>query len=327
MEARKEKNVVDMTEIEQILDAMWGELLQEHSYSEVCLMRVDAAERIARQLNEVAAQQEVARIVDDLRSDNWAHTFKINLEEGEEGLTIAEWGHKRFADNRPSFIEVDLYNNPSDTMEIGSSYVSIMLYMGRDEWFEEYIDFDDLDTWEPPTDFTSFARKDLALIGRLSEDELIELAATDPVTAVCAPNATPEVFRAAGASINVNRWGEVSIKLADRDVIVGAVDVTAPVAEVINQIRRLGPFSIFVRSSIDVTVTHVFVDFDTGDVEVAENGWGVRCIGNIDTFNIDDAKREATRLVNEAGLPKHGRWGQGHDSCWALLSVDVNISK
>jgi hypothetical protein len=160
------------------------------------------------------------------------------------------------------------------------------------------------------------ARRHFALIGWKSEDELVDLAYTDPVAAVCAPNTTKAVIDVACKEIYIDpRSGEVAAILNNGErVVVGRIDVTSD--DIAGQVHRVIPCG-------EVIATHVTVNRDTGEVGTA-GGWYPKHIGTVKRG--EDPCRAAEKMLADLCLLTPGErlvWRERSFGWAALLDVYV----
>jgi hypothetical protein len=174
------------------------------------LLRDSAAERYAD------TWRAIAEVVDHLRGPHWASAFRLGkcVAEGE---TFAEWAAR----------------HPGATVPIGEHRVTIAddgravtvhaaspPVGGHDTATTILIDH--LHIWQPPE--RPRYPWTLALAGRLSEAELLDLAASDPLAAACSPNATTEVLEAAGARLVADTdCGTLALLVSGHYVTAGAI--------------------------------------------------------------------------------------------------------
>jgi hypothetical protein len=175
--------------------------------------RHDAAIWAAESVAFDAAMQVVIGIVDGLRG-SWQRTLGVTDADGE---SFAAWARR----------------NPGAEVHLGEHRVTISdngravtvraksLGVGGRINFDagDDIPIDGLADWEPPERWRDPWL--FALSGWFGEAELLDLAATDPVSAACSPNATAEVFRAANARIVADR--ALGLLVGHRYVMAGSI--------------------------------------------------------------------------------------------------------
>jgi len=327
---RRSKEWVDA--LEQLIKAL--KEYEEHPV-EVNRMRADAAVREAQRIAQTAAWSVVEGIIACLQEDTWA--WNIGLDEEDEkikpGESFASW-----AARNPGR-EIWLKNNGEDGIEISLCGTKVSMWatappVDRKEppdFIIETIPLDQLGDWEPP-ELPGPDRRDLALLGKLSESELVELVATNPVVAACAPNATLEVLRAAGAQVDVDsRHGDIDLVIDGMSFTIGKFDVNLLFDnDIIDQIKDFVPCS-------SVVVTRALLDTGiepgVASVEIYVNDEFTQQIGTFPITNETDAEAEATRLLDENRVCYPGwkpDWEyagySSYGSCFStLLDVEVTV--
>jgi hypothetical protein len=305
-------------------------------------MMSEAAGREADRAARADAWQTIASIVNGLRSEHWATTLGLEECSGKiaEGEPLAEWA----ARNPGEEIWTGYYGETG--VEVSGDGTAVAVWAaapraGSDEpdWITVTIPIAELGDWEPP-ELEGPDRRDLALLGDLSEAALLKLARSDDpddvVAAACSPAVTVDVLRAAGADIDVDiRDGEVAVGLPScrRTVTVGRVEINlSHPHETADQISGL------IGVAVDVTITEAIVDTGDGAVEITVDGDPVRLVGTIDVMDDDDETCDAAaRLLDEHGLLECPTWlvnwvyagASGvpgpYSSYSALLRVDVEL--
>jgi hypothetical protein len=298
---------------------------EEHPV-EVNQMRAEAAVREAKRIAQVTVWSVVGGIISCLQEGSGA------WNDTGLGGSFASW-----AANNPGR-KILLKSNGEDGIEISPCGTKVSVWatappVGRKEppdFVFDTISLDQLGDWEPP-ELPGPDRRDLALLGKLTESELVELAATDPVVAVCAPNATLEVLRAVGAQVDVDpRHGDIELIVDGMSFTIGKFDVNMFFLDIIDTIREIVPCS---------TVTVTCAMLDTGiepgvaSVDLYANDELTREVGTFPITDETDAGAEATRLLDDNGIDYPGwepDWEyagySSYGSCFtALLDVEVTV--
>jgi hypothetical protein len=279
------------------------------------------------------AWRTIAAIVDDLRGEHWATALGLDICCGEvaEGEAFVVWAARNPGEEIWTEDHGETGVLVTDDGQAVTVWAAVEL-VDRDEpdWVVVTIPFEEFDGWQPP-DVSSLDRRDLALLGELSEAELVDLARSgdpdDVVAAVCSPAATVEVLRAAGAEVHVDSYqGEVSVRGADTEwVTIGHVDLAE--GDIADQIRDLIPCSRVVVTTAGVS-TIGYVDLVTEDTAA---GTTIQDVGFVDLTGDDLDHRDAARdlLIEHKllGLLCTPNWvWTGYGACYrTLIDVDVEF--
>jgi hypothetical protein len=296
--------------------------LLEQPGSTVRAYRVDAARRALEQAAETVAWRRVYWGVSRLREFqglDWGED--VDVEEPftgsppKPGVTFTEWA-RRHPNTKLRWPVGGVVSENGDKVTVTES---VPLPRRQPVTVETVIGVDEFDTWKPPAppapDFWV-----LALTGQLDEEELINLAGTNPLAAVFAPNTTLEVLQEAGAAVAVDTVdGEVTLVLPKKGTYTaGYVDLAGDIP---TQIRDLIP----VAGVIETTVS---IDLATGVVTVA-NQLQTDTVGVVEVRDgITAARQAATDLLavtNFLSPIDRPTWVERGGTPVTVLSVDVVI--
>jgi hypothetical protein len=272
------------------------EKLLEQPKSEVRGLRVVAAESEAKRIAQACAWDVVADIVNALRGEKWPRVVGIDDRDISDGQSFAVWAR----------------HNPRRVIDIGGDRVvvnkdSIKVQANACTWLDEplfvecVVLLDELDGWVPPK-LPAPPKSDAALLGYLTHSQLIDFAAFDPFLAVFARNATTDVFKAAGANVQVDPFsGEVTIVLPNNRIVAGCIRRFMESDLVLEQVSKLVPVDGVVMES-------VILSKKTGEVKVIIDGYPDQFVGVVDVDqNIGAAKRETEALLVEKGFIESGK--------------------
>jgi len=299
------------------------EKLLEQPKSEVRELWVGAAESEAKRIAQACAWDVVVDIVNALRGEKWPRVVGLDDRDVSDGQPFTVWAR----------------HNPGRVIDVGDDKIivnqdSIKVQANVCTWLDEplfvecVIPLDELNSWVPPK-LPEPPKWDAALLGYLTHSQLIDFVAFDPFLAVCARNATVDVFKAAGASIQVDPFsGEVTIVLPHNRIVAGCIRKFMESDLVLEQINKLVPVDGVVMES-------VILSKKTGEVKVIADGYPDRFVGVVDVDrNIGEAKRETEALLVEKGFIDSGKdldWGFlgylcGRENGFyygAILSIEV----
>jgi hypothetical protein len=298
------------------------EVLQDHPTT-LAEWRLEAAIREAERIARADAWRTVDSIVDALRGAHWAQ----EVNDVGEAESLAEWAELYRGE------EVWLGEGGADGFRVSDDGTAITVWsavvpVDRDEpdWVTETIQISELAGWVAPEQ-PEPTEWDLALTGQLGVSELVALAQSGSrdgvLAAVCAPNATPAVLRAAGAVLDVDiRYQEIVIKTPYRWVTAAWIDESLPAVDLASRIAE-------VIDCAEVTVTHAVLGAD-GTVTLTVDDAAVRDLGSVDVTGDDDCEMfdSATNLLRDHGLLASGYWPEwiSTGTCYvALLGVDVSF--
>jgi hypothetical protein len=284
--------------------------------------RVYAARHALEQAAEQVAWRRVYWGVSKLREFQ-----KLDLDEDvdadepstgsvpQRGVTFTEWA-RRHPNTKLTWPVVGVVSEDGDKLAITES---VPLPRRQPVTVETVIGVDEFDTWKPPAppapDFWV-----LALTGQLDEEELINLAGTDPLAAVFAPNTTLEVLQEAGAAVAVDTVdGEVALVLPKKGTYTaGYVDLAGDIPAQINDL-------VPVAGVVETTVS---IDLATGVVTVA-NQLQTDTVGVVEVRDgITAARQAATDLLvikNFLSPIDKPTWVERDGTPVTVLSVDVII--
>jgi hypothetical protein len=258
-----------------------------------------------------------------LRGAHWAQ----EVNDVGEAESLAEWAELYRGE------EVWLGEGGADGFRVSDDGTAISIWaavvpVDRDEpdWVTETIRIINLAGWVAP-ELPEPSEWDLALTGQLGVSELVALAQSGSyasmLAAVCAPNTTPAVLRAAGATLDVDiRYQEIVIKTPYRWVTAAWIDESLTAVDLASRIAEVIDYA-------EVTVTHAVLGAD-GTVTLTVDDVAVRDLGSVDVTGDDDCELldSATNLLRNHGLLAPGYWPEwiSTGTCYvALLGVDVNF--
>jgi hypothetical protein len=300
-----------------VLETAIADLLEQPG-STVRAYRVYAARRALEHAAEKVAWRRINWGVSRLRE------FP-NLDWGEDvdvtepftgspplpGESFTEWAHRN--PNTKLRWPVDA------TVSDGKMTVTESVRLPRREsvTVETVIGLDEFDTWKPPA-LPELDVWDRALTGQLSEDELVDLAGSNRLAAVCAPNTTVKVLREAGVEVAVDTVdGEVTLVLPNNGTVTaGYVDLAGDIP---TQIQDLIPVT-------GVVETTVSIDLATGVVTVTSQSQA-DTVGVVEVRDgITAARQAATDLLaikNFLSPIDKPTWVERDGKPVTVLSVDA----